>query len=157
MCPLCLDPQTIFHVVLKCDQKKAFSNGKGPPTFFFTYLSYRQWQETEDLLDALKAAGYRLDKALGKRIYELLERNLVGWENLPIPFVPGPVGQKDLEAVTCIDDAMELLHAARRQCELSEDDLKNSPSPSPTSAAASAEDVAESPTPAETDPAPASP
>jgi hypothetical protein len=134
--PLCCDPQARYPYVLRGDRQSAKKPADQQPRFFLRYLTVRQWrkycalgdQSAEDL--RTMPAGVLADRLLG-----LLALVVASWEGLRRPDgseVAPPVGGalNALEEVLSITEVWELYYAGQRQSELTEDDRKNSPSPS---------------------------
>lgn len=136
--PLATDPNQKFKVVLDSDAEKPVGTR---PYFKFRYMTGREWNQAGMKSDELKDAKAREVIA---DIYEQLIAGVVGWGNIidlktqkPIPFAA-----EDIDSVTTVPEAMELLAKYRNQG-LEVPDLKNSDLPSDSDTAASAKTAEE--------------
>lgn len=150
--PLACDPTQTHSFTLKIDEGKPDA-----PSFRLRFLTAREWREYVGLGDT------PLPKDIGgPAVVELLlaalAQVLIGWDRVVdregrvVPFAPGRV-----EEILTVVELWELYYAGRAQSQLSEDDRKNSGSPSATGPAACAEPAGAGPTSAGIAPMPPGP
>lgn len=98
--PLATDPNQTFKIVLKSDQGK-----KKPPAFIYQFSSCRELREADNLYKKIMAAktDAEINDAGQKKLFMLLRRKLVGWENMGRKYDP-----KELEAILTLPEAFEL-------------------------------------------------
>ena len=98
--PLATDPNQTFKIVLKSDKGK-----DNPPAFIYQFSSCRELRKANEYYKKLMAA--KTDKALDdtgqKKLFELLKKKLVGWENMTVKYNP-----LELESLLTLPEAFEL-------------------------------------------------
>lgn len=138
--PMAVDPQQRIRVVLASDEGKPEGE---QPTFVFKHLNgreNRQVLELQESMDQASKGEYKGSAAtLMDTIYDATRIGLIGWENMPdgeggeAPFNPDK-----LEDIVGGGEIHELLRKRILADMLSDEDAKNSESPSPTDGAESA-------------------
>ena len=131
--PLALEPNRTFPVILETDQNKP----EPRPTFYFKYLSGREWKSVAELSDQLFGAAS--GAAAIDLIFGSLAKGLVSWENMVDPDThdPIPFNVTELDSIITLTEAHELMEKFRNQG-LEVEDKKKSESPSQCDTAASA-------------------
>ena len=131
--PLALEPNETYEVTLESDAAKP---EKERAKFRFRYLTLREFRNTAWLADDKKRIEELSADRLISALLEAIAVNLVGWSNIPIPFVA-----ESLPDVVTASEAWELFYQARRQSRLSVTEKNSSDSPSAGNSAASAGDA----------------
>lgn len=137
--PMAVDPQQRIRVVLASDESKPEGQR---PTFVFRHLTGREhlkFMEFEAAMDAAKKEGASASgiEIMGK-VYDVCRIGLVGWDHMvgrdgkPIPF-----DATKLEDVIGVHEVYEMYSKRMMGGVPSDDDVKNSESPSPTDGAES--------------------
>ena len=137
--PMAVDPQQRIRVVLASDEGKP----KGEqPTFVFRHLTGREHRKIMEFEERMGKAKDGQGDVSGLDLmdasFDIIRTGLVGWEHMadadgkPVAFDPAT-----LEDIIGLDEAYELLGKRLLGGTPSDEDLKNSGSPSPTDGAES--------------------
>jgi len=108
--PLGLEPNRKFPVILEVDAGK-----ENPPTFYFKYLTGRDWRKLAEMSDKITSADGGAEAI--DLIYESLGKGLVGWENMidPETHEPIPFDIKELDRMVSMTETHELMEKFRNQ------------------------------------------
>ncbi len=137
MCPIAVDPEATFDVVLESDKGK-----DRPPTFVFRQVTCRKWRELAELADQIET------RKLGTAVEGLdvtlkaLRSTLIGWRDMAgLDGVEIPFDAEKIEDLLTMREVTELMYAGLEGSQPTPDELKNWPLPPGSDTAASAEPV----------------
>lgn len=135
MCPLALDPEATFEVILESDSEKP-----APPAFVFRYLSNRDYRRVARFSDRIHALPSDAIDQLCDEIEQTLMIALVGWRGMVDPATGEeiPFSAENLGRIIDPVEAGELLKRLPEAMSLSVRGKKASGSQSPSSSDASA-------------------
>ena len=124
--PIALDPDRTIDIVLKLDEGKP-----NPPAFVCKFLTGRQVAKVQQLRAAVSERGL-IDQQAIDQLSEALGVGLVGWRNLPGEFAVGRLAD-----VLTFAEMFELAGKMVTRTDATEEELKNSASPSASATAPS--------------------